>query len=151
VKYIFLLFIFFISSAIAEDDCVFDVDAQKEIVQEYIQKNKDAQPGQTDIDIVLSRGNESINISRGGCDHFEISVVSISNRQYSEQDFFDKSIVLIEEFSKEIVDIELLKEAISNKNWEEFEGRYFINIDMATVVVLSYSAEGRVHVTASFQ
>lgn len=151
MKYIFLLFIFFITSAIADDDCIFDVDAQKEIAQEYIQKNKDAQSGKSDIEIVLSRENETINFSRGGCDSFEISVVSTSNRSYSQQEFFDKSITLIEEFAKEIVDIKMLKEAISNKRWEEFEGRYFINIDMATIVELSYEIEGRVYVAASFQ
>jgi hypothetical protein len=135
-----------ISLRAQDDECVFDRAAQIEHLNRYVAHHKDSKLIDPEKGIKISRKNEVIYFNRGGCMDFGVSIESISSIQYTEEQFLQKVLILVDEFGKEIVSIDELRSAFGEKKWEKVDGVYSISMENLASFEMQYDNNGRVYV-----
>ena len=145
MRYFTLALMLLSFSAIADEECIFDEAAQEEFTTQYLASHKDAGIDK-DGTIIISREGEMIQFQRGGCEHFGIYIESTISHSYTEQEFFDKVIALVEEFGHELVDAQELRDALAANQWQIIDDIYFVQIDRVASFEMEHDGKGGIYV-----
>jgi hypothetical protein len=125
------------------DDCIFDLATQTDEFLQGIPElenyvwNKHINTGKIQLE-----GNETLYISRGGCNHFGASAdFHIAGKEINLEQALEK-IIWIAELLKDEFEVELLKEAIENKEYKT-ENLSYISFSNQRLSDLTYSMSFR--------
>lgn len=141
-----------------EEECIFDQSEQK---AKYLELQKNY-PGSRYLEgeykLLIPRDGYEISLSRGGCVHFGISIklsLPKTDEFKSEEALFEKVVQMVEEFGRELVDPEKLKEVIKEKKWSnQSDDRvlyYFLGYEGVTAFeVYQRDEEGKTLLGVSF-
>jgi hypothetical protein len=141
-----LLLVQSVFAAAIDNECVFDQSAQIEYLKQYVAQHQDAKLTDPEKGIKITRENEVIHFNRGGCMDFGVSIESISSIQYTEEQFLQKVLMLVDEFGKELVSIDALKSAFDDEKWEQVDGVYSVSMENLASFEMQYDKDGRVYV-----
>jgi hypothetical protein len=102
IKKSFILIVFFLSlsNVYAEEDCTYDQKTQLEYYQELCRKYKGCEYIESKNKVIIKRGFETIEIVRGGCADFGVSVTlttSKSNGYNKPEVVLEKALRVINE------------------------------------------------------
>lgn len=123
----------------AEEECIFDQEEQKEKYLELEKKYPGSRYVEKEYELIIPRNDHQIILKRGGCVHFGITIelhLPETNEFRNEKAFFEKIIKMIEEFGGEMINLEVLRKKIAEKKWRDFSGDggfyYFVNYEGLT-------------------
>jgi hypothetical protein len=157
MKLLIIILFIFSSSVLAEDECVFDSGEQKKFNKAYVASHKDSAASDDGDSIIITRSNEIIEFSRGGCVHFGISIESrLKGKQtLSEADLFSKVANYTKEFGGELVDVNDFLKAIKAKKYTKQTTpetlNYFIGVESVQAFEISVkSNKGETYVEVGF-
>ncbi|MGX5172452.1 hypothetical protein ACUR5C_00325 [Aliikangiella sp. IMCC44653] len=157
MKILIIILSIFSFSVFAEEECVFDSDEQKKFNKAYIASHKDSVASDEGDSIIITRANEIIKFSRGGCVHFGIFIESTikGKKTLSEEEFFSKVAGYTKEFGGELVDANDLLKAIKAKKYSKqtTSGNlyYFVGVESVQAFEISVkSNRGETHVDVGF-
>ena len=142
----YLFFVFFVSISAFAEECIFDENAFFKFRSDYIKNNKNSSLSEDGKVLLVLRGSEKIKITGGGCNHLGISIRLKGSELYTEKQFLEKTQYLAEEFGGWLINIDELKKSIQRRRWKNYEGNYFIEIDVMTVFSASNNKQGEISV-----
>ena len=130
----------------ANEECIFDEKSQNDFIEKYISTHTNTEKLKNNKGVRIIRNDESIEFSRGGCVHFGISIKSKSTHKYTESEFFNKVIALVNEFGTELININELKNALQYNKWKKYEGIYFVQIKNVASFEMEYDGNSEIYV-----
>ena len=141
------IFLFLFSlSAYSDEECIFDENAYKNFIKNYVATHKDSSIQADGKSLFVKRQNEEIAVEGGGCTHLGMSIKLNSSQKYDEKQFLQKVLMLSTEFGDWLLNIDELQEAIQNKKWEKIDKVYYFNLNVMTVFEASVNDQGNINV-----
>ncbi len=119
--FIFTTIFLTLSNVYAQEDCVYDQKNQREYYQELCRKYKNCKYIESECKAIIQRDGELIELKRGGCHHFGVSVTLITSigKGYDEPKvLLNKALDLADEFWHDHVTAHDLRELIEKKKYQ---------------------------------
>ncbi|MDH3671537.1 MAG: hypothetical protein OES46_10280 [Gammaproteobacteria bacterium] len=143
---------------LAEEECIFDQEAQKETHVELQKKYPGSRYIEEEYKLIIPKDGHQIILKRGGCAHFGITIELRIARteEYEDEDiFFSKVLELVTEYGQELIDPKKLARTIKERRWQEIkqeEGTYYFLCSEAVTAFEVFRNHDREHTTihASF-
>lgn len=124
---------------LAEEECIFDQEAQKEAYVELQKKYPGSRYIEEEYKLIIPKDAHQITLKRGGCVHFGITIelrIARTEDYENEDIFFSKVLELVTEYGQELIDPKALERTIKEKKWQEIKGEegtyYFLYSEAVT-------------------
>ena len=160
IKKIFVLLIFFLplSNLYAEKDCIYDQKTQREYYQGLCKEYKNCLYLESENKVIIKRGDETIEIKRGGCVDFGVSVTltfSVFLDYNKSKVVLMRALSLADEFWHDYVSGRDLRELLQNKKHQLIKTdsgyHYLFSHESVSELMIDYSfSEGKHLITISY-
>ncbi len=130
----------------AEEDCIFDETAYIDFINHYRKSHVNSIIAPDGKTLSVTRNNEEIIVTGGGCVHLGVAIESTSQQAYTEEQFLQKTLDLSNEFGNWLINTKTLKASIDSGNYQIIDGTYYFAVDAMTVFNASYNKQGKIHV-----
>lgn len=149
---VLLIFLSALGNVYAEDDCTYDQKRQEEYYQGLCERYENCEYLRYENKVIIERGLEKIEIMRGGCYDFGVSVIltsSIYDDYNSPEVVLQKALSLADEFLHDYVTGKDLRELIEEKKYQ-FEKtdsgyHYLFSHEYAIELMIEYSFKNGNH------
>jgi hypothetical protein len=120
------------------DECIFDESSYTDFARTYVSEHTNASLLINDS-IRVTQNNAVINVEGGGCDHLGYSIQYKTDAELTEDQF----LMLIQELTSDLGSwmgyASQIKEAISRRDWEIYDGLYFFTVDEMSTLSASFN------------
>lgn len=141
----FILLLLLSSSAYSQE-CIFDEASYKDFIGNYATTHKNSKVLDDGITLVVSKNDQQLVITGGGCDHLGGKISVKSHLKLNEAQFLKKITALSEEYATWLIDIKQLKSALRKKSWEKLDNIYRVNLNEMTVFEASQDSNGTIDI-----
>lgn len=150
---VLLIFLLCLGNVFAEDDCTYDQERQEEYYQGLCERYEDCEYLRSENKVIIERGLETIEIMRGGCYDFGVTVTltsSISDDYNSPDVVLQKALSLADEFWHDYVTGQELRGLVEEKKYQ-FEKtdsgyHYLFSHEYAIELMIEYSFKNDRHI-----
>jgi hypothetical protein len=91
----FLLMIFIVVAACAEEECILNETAYIEFIKKYSTDNRNSTIESDGRTLIVNRNNEEIIVRGGGCIHLGVAIELRTRQAYTEEHFYKKRLICL--------------------------------------------------------